>query len=187
MFTHTITIHFNAIEPFSVALTPWHWSLKATSLPLSAHHFHWNVLVPCPVEFTSETETSLDNGSRIYMLSKLSLLLPAQTNLILPVCGWSCRHCGNMRFIGTGTSEYHSESRKMSKAPNSYPLEQFFWRVIEKKNMSGRELASLLPDWLYFIRNSVHESTSGSCFHAAQHNTVGKPFIYYETIGHRIN
>lgn len=53
--------------------------------------------------------------------------------------------------------------------------------------MSGKELASLLPDWFYFIRDSVHESTSGLCACAAQHNTVGRPFTYYEIVGHRVN
>lgn len=53
--------------------------------------------------------------------------------------------------------------------------------------MTGGELASLLPDWLYFIRGSVHASTSGSCIHAAQHSAVCRPFMYYEIVRHGVN
>lgn len=74
----------------------------------------------------------------------------------------------------------------ISKALNRSLLERTFWRLIETM-MFGKELAFLLPDWLCFIRDSVHESTSSSCSHAAQHNTAGRPFIYYEIAGHRVN
>lgn len=69
---------------------------------------------------------------------------------------------------------------------NRYLLEQSFWTLIETM-MFGKELAFLLPDWLCFIRDSVYESTSSSCSHVAQHNMVGRPFIYYEIAGHRVS
>lgn len=64
-------------------------------------------------------------------------------------------------------------------------MEKSFWRLLEI--IFAKELAFLLPEWPYFIRDSLQESTSGSCSHADQQNTVGRPFIYYEIAGHRFN